>query len=265
MAPYSLPVSQQIADFNVLPLASVSRFPEQNQFRTIEAYVALNVHNWELSFGQQSLLWSPDFGGSLLLSNNAQPMPMLRMARVVPYPIPGALAWLGKIRNTIFIGRLGGYNYIRGPYPTFQPLFGNAFQNINPLPYTWGDKLALKMTPNLEIGVGLSVVWAGYSRPATMTSWWHTFSTQGNAQPLTPESATPDLTFLTGCQSLEIGRFFMPMAWPMTNRTLFAILDSLPGIPVSIFPSCRCCLTLTFASRQSIPTSRPTRERTLLL
>ncbi len=93
---------------------------------------------------------------------------------------------MGKIRNTIFIGRLGGYNYIRGPYPTFQPLFGNAFQNINPLPYTWGDKLALKMTPNLEIGVGLSVVWAGYSRPATMTSWWHTFSTQGNAQPLDP-------------------------------------------------------------------------------
>ena len=186
MAPYSPYVSQQIANFNDLPVNSVPTFPQQSQFRTIEAYMALDVHNWQLSFGQQSLFLSPDFGGSLLLSNNAQAGVMLRLSRTVPYELPEPFSWLGKVRNTIFVGALPNYNYVRGPYPTFQPLYGNPYQNINPIPYTWGDKLALKMTENLEVGVGLTVIWAGYSRPATAKTWLHTFSTQGNAQTLDP-------------------------------------------------------------------------------
>jgi membrane-associated phospholipid phosphatase len=186
MAPYTPSVSQQIASFNSLPVNSVPIFPEQSRFRTIEAYVALDVHNWQLSFGQQSLYWSPAFGGSLMQSNNAQPMVMLRLSRTVPYELSGPLAWLGKIRNTVFVGALPNYNYVRGPYPTFQPLYGNPYQNINPIPYTWGDKLALKMTENLEVGVGLTVVWAGFGRPANGQTWLHTFSTQGNAQALDP-------------------------------------------------------------------------------
>ncbi len=117
-----------------------------------------------------------------MMSNNAQAGVMLRLSRNVPYELHGPLAWLGKIRNTVFVGALPNYNYVRGPYPIFQPLYGNAYQNINPIPYTWGDKLALKMTENLEVGVGLSVVWAGFGRPATGTTWLHTFSTNGNAQ-----------------------------------------------------------------------------------
>ena len=107
---------------------------------------------------------------------------MLRLSRTTPYELHGPLAWLGKIRNTVFVGALPNYNYVRGPYPNFQPLYGNAYGNINPVPYTWGDKLALKMTENLEVGVGLSVVWAGFGRPATGKTWVHTFSTNGNAQ-----------------------------------------------------------------------------------
>ena len=182
MSPYSAAASQAIATFNGLPMDSVPTFPQQSQFRTIEAYVALNVHNWQLSFGQQSLYWSPAFGGSLMLSNNAEAGVILRLSRTTPYELHGPLAWLGKIRNTVFVGALPNYNYVRGPYPNFQPLYGNAYGNINPVPYTWGDKLALKMTENLEVGVGLSVVWAGFGRPATGKTWLHTFSTNGNAQ-----------------------------------------------------------------------------------
>jgi len=182
MSPYSAAASQAIATFNGLPMDSVPTFPQQSQFRTIEAYVALNVHNWQLSFGQQSLYWSPAFGGSLMLSNNAEAGVILRLSRTTPYELHGPLAWLGKIRNTVFVGALPNYNYVRGPYPNFQPLYGNAYGNINPVPYTWGDKLALKMTENLEVGVGLSVVWAGFGRPATGKTWVHTFSTNGNAQ-----------------------------------------------------------------------------------
>ena len=185
IAPYSASTAQAIADTDHLPLNSVPTFNSVSQLNTIEAYVALNMANWEISFGQQSLSWGPDGGGSLMLSNNAQAMPMLRFGRITPFQLPGPLAWLGMIRNQIFIGRVGGYYYVRGPYPEF-PLVGNGYQTLNPQPYFWGDKLALKMTPNFEIGVTITVMWAGVGRPANLASWLHTWSTRGNAQAVDP-------------------------------------------------------------------------------
>jgi hypothetical protein len=185
IAPYSTTTAQDIANTNHLPLNSVPTFPSVNQFRPIEAYVALNVSNWQFSFGQQSLSWTPDAGSSLMLSNNAQAMTMFRVGRVTPIQLPVPFSWLGKIRNTFFIGRVGGYYYLRGPYPEF-PLLGNGYQVVNPQPYTWGDKLGLKITPDLEIGVTITVMWAGLGRPATLATWLHTFSSRGNAQPVDP-------------------------------------------------------------------------------
>jgi hypothetical protein len=110
---------------------------------------------------------------------------MLRFGRVTPYVMPEPLTWLGQIRNTIFVGVLPNYYWVRGPYPDF-PVHGNPYQTVSPPPYSWGDRLSLKMTENLEIGVALSVIWAGYGRPATLQTWRHTFNTQGNAQALDP-------------------------------------------------------------------------------
>ena len=185
IADYSPSTAQAIANADHLPLNSVPTFPSVNQFRPIEAYVALNFANWEISFGQQSLSWTPDVGSSLMLSNNAQAMPMLRFGRVTPFQLPSIFGLLGKIRNQVFVGRVGGYYYLRGPYPEF-PLIGNGYQTVNPQPYTWGDKLALKMTPNFEIGVTIAVMFAGEGRPATLSTWLHTFSSRGNAQPVDP-------------------------------------------------------------------------------
>jgi membrane-associated phospholipid phosphatase len=185
IAPYSSATAQAIANVDQLPLNSVPSFNGVNQFNTIEAYAALNIANWQLSFGQQSLEWGPDAGGSLMLSNNAEAMPMLRISRITPFQPPGFLSWLGMVRNTSFVGRVGGYYYLRGPYPEF-PLVGNGYQLVNPQPYMWGDKLALKMTPNFEIGVTITVMFAGEGRPATLATWLHTWSSHGNAQPVDP-------------------------------------------------------------------------------
>jgi len=46
--------AQAIATLDNMPLNSVPTFYGQNQFNTIEAYAALNMHNWQMSFGQQS-------------------------------------------------------------------------------------------------------------------------------------------------------------------------------------------------------------------
>jgi membrane-associated phospholipid phosphatase len=188
IANYSPAVQQAIVDANLsptLPLSSVPTFNSATQFRPIEAYMALNLANWQFSFGYQNFYWGPDRGSSLMFSNNAPSEPMLKFGRITPYELPGPLKFLGKIRNTAFIGALTSYYWLRGPYPTFQ-VYGNPYQTVNPLPYTWGDKLALKMTENLEVGVALSVVWAGHGRPATLQTWLHTFNTNGNEQRLDP-------------------------------------------------------------------------------
>ena len=185
MPNYSPELAQTITSYDPLPPNSVSNFNSVNRVRLLDAYVALNIANWELSAGQQSLWWGHDYGGSLMMSTNAQPMPMLRVGRVVPYRLPGILEWLGEIKNTFFIGSMKGVTYLRGPYPEF-PLIGNGYQIINPQPYTWGDKLALKMTANFEIGVTISTLWAGSGRPATLETWLHSFSSNGNQQRLDP-------------------------------------------------------------------------------
>ena len=194
IAPYSPTTAQAIANVDQLPLNSVPTFPGVNQFKTIEAYAALNMNGWQMSFGQQALEWGPDTDGSLMLSNNAQPITMLRVNRISPFQLPGPLAWLGMIRNSIFVGRIDGYTYIRGPFPDF-PLIGNGVTLLNPQPYLWGDKLALKMSPNFELGVTITVMWAGYTRPATLSTWFHTWSSQGNDQAVDPGKRFNGLNF----------------------------------------------------------------------
>ena len=180
--------AQQVVNSNLtptLPISSVPTFNGVNQFRPIEAYVALNVDNWQISFGYQNYWWGPDKGTSLMFSDNARSEPMLKFGRINPFVLPGFLAYVGQIRNTIFFGALPDYYWLRGPYPDF-PVYGNPYHPINPLPYTWGDRVAVKVTQNLELGGALSVVWAGYGRPATLETWLHTFNSNGNTQPLDP-------------------------------------------------------------------------------
>jgi len=182
---YTTAQAQQIVETNgvpLLPLSSVPTFNAQSQFRVIEAYTALNVSNWEISFGYQSYWWGMGQGTSLMFSNNATPEPMLKFGRITPFQFDFVpLAWLGPIRNTAFVGALPDYHFLRGPYPDF-PVIGNAYQTINPLPYTWGDRIAVKPNEWFEMGASVSVIWAGQGRPATLQTWLHTFNSNGNLQ-----------------------------------------------------------------------------------
>ena len=182
---YTTAQAEQIVATNnvpLLPLNSVPTFDAVSKFRVVEAYTALNVSNWQLSFGYQSYWWGMGNGTSLMFSNNATPEPMLKLGRITPFQfsiVP--FAWLGTVRNTVFVGALPDYHFLRGAYPDF-PVVGNAYQTINPLPYTWGDRISAKPNEWFEIGASLSVIWAGQGRPATLQTWLHTFNSNGNFQ-----------------------------------------------------------------------------------
>jgi hypothetical protein len=169
-------------------LNSVPTFQQTSHFRIVEAYAGLNIANWQFTFGQQSLWWGANRSTSILLSNNSEAIPMLRIERVSPMRLP----LLGPTIVSGFLGRMGGTRYLRLG-PDFE-LYGDGIHNVNPQPFLWGANFAFKPTENLELGFSLTTVFAGHGRPLTLETFLHTFSQRGNIQPLDPGGRRPTIS-----------------------------------------------------------------------
>jgi membrane-associated phospholipid phosphatase len=117
-------------------------FVAVDRARLVEGYVGANVRNWEILFGKQSLDWGIGRGGSLLLSDNAEPIPMIRITRSVPFPLPESFGHSVPVKTELFLGRLGGHDFIRGPL-------------------IYGQKLTFRPTPFLELGYGRTTMLGG--------------------------------------------------------------------------------------------------------
>jgi len=105
----------------------------------------------------------------LLMSNNAEPVLMLKLDNVSPYRVPGLSNILGPMRVEYFIGRLLGHQF---------ELNGNQLLgpgDIIPQPFLDGGKIGFKPTPNLEFGMGFSAMFAGPGLPFTLGNFVRTF------------------------------------------------------------------------------------------
>ena len=120
-----------IAQIDLNPVQPARPVPTINQFRLLDTYALTKLGNWDFSFGKQSLWWGPDQGGSLLFSDNAEPIYMFRVARDIPFTLPGILQRLGPVKVDAFMGKLSGNQF--PPRPLFH-----------------GEKISFKPTPNLE-------------------------------------------------------------------------------------------------------------------
>ncbi len=109
------------------------------QGRLLTGYGKLTLWNTELEVGRDSLWWGPGFRGSMLFSNNAQPLEQVRLSSAEPFRLPWFLDYLGPIKATLFVGRLekdrdfphalvGGYRFNLAPLPFIELGFGRAFQ-----------------------------------------------------------------------------------------------------------------------------------------
>ena len=158
---------QAIAEADGKPLvpnstAAVSRFT------LLDSQVAMSLGNLQITFGKQSAWLGPSRSGSLLLSNNAVPITMLRFETVSPFRIPGISRVLGPMKNEFFIGQLSGHTSISD---------GTGFTgpNIDPQPYVHGDRISFKPTQNLEVGMGISVMFGGAGLPFTFHNFLRTY------------------------------------------------------------------------------------------
>jgi membrane-associated phospholipid phosphatase len=131
------------ADQEPTSLVPSGPFAAVNRAQLLDAYVGVNLGFWgELVVGRQSLEWSPGPDGSMLWSNNAPPVDMVRLVNTEPVHLPSFLHFLGPIKFDQFFGRLGGRPYIHRPY-------------------VYGQKANFKPFPFLELGFARTVMIGG--------------------------------------------------------------------------------------------------------
>jgi len=122
---------------DLVPVPPATPFATVSRPHLLDGYVAVNLAGWQISAGKQSLDWGPGPGGSLLWSDNIDPVEMVHIVKS-DFHLP----LLGTARIDQFIGVLHGHSYI-------------------PHPYIYGQKINFKPLPNLELGFGRTITLGG--------------------------------------------------------------------------------------------------------
>ncbi|HXN73254.1 MAG TPA: capsule assembly Wzi family protein [Candidatus Acidoferrales bacterium] len=126
-------VREIIAERDLVPEAPAVPVAATNRPELLDAYVALDVSNWQIAAGRQSFSWGPGPGGSLIWSDNAAPVDMVRIVNPEPFELPTFLRFLGPARVDQFIGRLAGHSFVAEPF-------------------IYGQKISFKPFSCLELG-----------------------------------------------------------------------------------------------------------------
>ncbi len=171
------PAPRPLSDSLRLLIQHIDFFPSEppatpiatrSEFDPLEAYVGMNVGNFQITFGKEAQSWGPDKSGPMMFSNNAEPILMFKIDRVTPFKLPGILGFMGPIRWEFFLGQLGGhyadYSVVTGP------IFGAL---LNPQPMIVAQKFAFKPTPNVEFGFSYNTIFAGQGIPFTWNKFLH--------------------------------------------------------------------------------------------
>ncbi len=141
--------------------------PTADRGRLLDTYVAMNISDWQLSYGKQSLWWGPSEGGGMMFSDGAEPLTMFRINQVRPTKLPGILGLLGPTRQEFFIGQYSGYEFMYTP----AGLLGQYGQSLHPQPIVHGERFSFKPTSNFEFGFSRTTDYGGPGYPLTL----HTF------------------------------------------------------------------------------------------
>lgn len=177
----------------LLPIATTSRF------ELLDAYVGMNLANWQLSFGRRSLWWGPSEGGTMLFTNNAPPLNnMFSIDRVSPIELPGILRLLGDIRFSAFIGQLSGQEFLTTSFtgPSHGATIGQYGKSLQPQPFLSGAKISFKFNENLEFSLAKTTIYGGPGNPLTPKTFFQsTFGTHVNGDVLGDGRTTADFSY----------------------------------------------------------------------
>jgi hypothetical protein len=138
--------------------------PSISRGRLLDSYVAMNLSDWQISYGKQSVWWGPSEGGGMMMSDNADPLTMFRVDRVTPFKLPSIFGYLGPMRVEFFLGQYSGYEFMFTP----SGLVGQYGESLHPQPIVHGERFSFKPTPNFEFGMSRTTDYGGPGYPLTM-------------------------------------------------------------------------------------------------
>jgi hypothetical protein len=110
--------------------------------------VKLNIFNFEVEVGRDSLWWGPGYHAALLMSNNAPPMDMIKLSNPEPILLPWIFSYLGPVQFNLVFSQLNDE----------RP--GSELAN----PFYYGFRLGIKPHPFLELGVTQQCIFGGPGR-----------------------------------------------------------------------------------------------------
>jgi hypothetical protein len=137
---------------------------DQMHYRYDGSYASWRAGNWWMTLGAQERWWGPGWDGSLLLSNNARPMPGIALDRASALA-PGSkwLRWIGPWRLTTFMDRMEDR----------RPDFDHVM--------FWGMRLTFQPLRGLEIGLSRTAEWCGKGRPCGLKTFYDLVLAHNNA------------------------------------------------------------------------------------
>ena len=153
-------------------------YSQVDKMQFIDAYLAMNIDNWEFSYGKQSLWWGFNQSGPLMFSDNASPVNMFRINRVSPFTLPYIFNFLGPMKLEFILGQLSGHDFV---YRTDTGFVGQYGQGVARQPFIQAQKFSFKPTEVFEFSVYFDVLFSGGPTPLTPHYFFKSYSINSGA------------------------------------------------------------------------------------
>jgi membrane-associated phospholipid phosphatase len=157
---YTFAQRSLISVLDQTPIQAATPVASTDRFQPVEMYAGVQLGQYALTFGKQSLWLGPGESSPLMVSDNADPMYMLRFTRTSPFVLPWIFRHLGKGRTEFVFAKPSGHQFPARPFFNLQ-------------------KVSFQVTDNLEIGFTRAAMFWGVGHPATFHSFIRNFTTTG--------------------------------------------------------------------------------------
>ncbi|NRA82578.1 MAG: capsule assembly Wzi family protein [Gammaproteobacteria bacterium] len=123
---------------------------DDNSLTFDNSYLAATYGNWVVRFGAVSQWWGPGWDSSLIMSNNARPLPALSLTRnnSNAFETPW-LNWIGPWTFTAQMAKLESERHI-------------------PNAMLWSTRATIRPISKLELGLSWSIQWGGDGQPNSL-------------------------------------------------------------------------------------------------
>ncbi len=126
------------------------------------SYISQDIGNWSAYAGAFDRWWGPGRESTLILSNNARPMPSVGLRRIEPKAFKTKwLSWMGPWQWDMFLAKMEKERFIANP------LFV-------------GMRLSFEPIKNFEVGLSRTLQLCGEGRPCGFKTWTNALISVGD-------------------------------------------------------------------------------------